>query len=150
MFRQFVLRSVLALLLVALLAGGVGWLAYNAGVARGLADSSKVALPATGAVPYPYWGGPFFWGWGLGPLNCLLIFFGFGLFFLLLRVLLWGSWRAGWRRSFGHGAWGGPGRPWGAHPDWEKGYPPFAEEWHRRMHGQGEPSTPPPPESGRA
>ena len=51
MFRQFVFRGVLALLLVALLAGGVGWLAYNAGVARGLADSGKVALPAA-AQPF--------------------------------------------------------------------------------------------------
>ena len=147
MFRQFVLRGVLVLLLLALVAGGVGWLAYNAGVARGLADSGKVALPAAGVVPYPYLGGPFFFGWGLGPFNCLLFFFGLGLIFLLVRSLVWGG--PFWRRPFGHHAWGGPGTPWGAHRAWEKGYPPIFEEWHRRMHGQGEPSAPP-PESGRA
>ena len=150
MFRQFVFRSVLVLLLLALLAGGVGWLTYNAGVARGLAESGKVALPAAGAVPYPYLGGPFLFGWGLGPLNCLLFFFGFGLIFLLVRGLVWGGVHGAWRRPFGHRGSGGPGMPWGAHAGWEKGYPPIFEEWHRRAHGQGEPSAPPPPDSGRA
>jgi hypothetical protein len=152
MFKHFVFRGVVALvLLVALAAGaaGVGLLAYNAGLVHGLAQNGQAGLPPAGAAPYPYWGGPFyrvgFFGPGLGLLSCLLLFLGFGFIFTLVRGLLWGGMYGMWRRPW-HRAWGGPG----AQAAWEKGYPPMFEEWHRRAHGQGEPSTPPPSESGQA
>jgi hypothetical protein len=155
MFKQFVFRGILTLVLLAMLAAGaagVGILAYNAGVTRGLAESGKLTLPAPGVGPYPYMGGPFYrvglFGPGLGLLNCLLLFLGFGLVFTLVRALVWGGFH-GWRRPW-HRAWGGPGTPFGSHGAWEKGYPPMFEEWHRRAHGQGEPPTPPPADSGQA
>jgi hypothetical protein len=146
MFKSFVWRGVISLVLLAVLvagAAGVGVLAYNAGVARGLADSGKVVVPPAGVVPYPYLG---FFGPGFGLLNCLLLFFVFGLFFMVVRGLLWGGLFGMWRRPFWHRAWGGPDAPHDWRRAWEKGYPPMFDEWHRRAHGQTEPT---PPESNQ-
>jgi len=151
MFKSFVWRAILSVVLLVALAGGavaVGLLAYNAGVARGLADSGKVALAPAGTAPYafPYYGWGFF-GPGFGLLNCLVLFFVFGLIFMLLRALVWGGLFGGWRRHFWHRGWGDPNTPHSWRQAWEKGYPPMFDEWHRRAHGQGEPT--PPPESNQ-
>lgn len=124
------------LLVLALVVGGVavGRSAYQAGLARGLADSGQVGQntppgqgePRPGPRPYPYygpygWHGP--WGFGFG-------FFGF-LFPLLFLFLIFGLVRGlFWR---GHG--GPPGY-------WGRGVPPMFEEWHRRAHeSKGESSS---------
>ncbi len=109
------------LLTLVLIAGavGVGVYVYNAGVAQGMADSGKLVAPAPGSVPYPYYGGPFFfrpWGFGFGFLGLLFPLLFFFLLFALLRGLWWG------------GRWGRYRR------HWEGDVPPMFEEWHRRAH----------------
>jgi hypothetical protein len=109
---------------------GIGFFAYNAGVAHG----TVVNLPASGTTntqPYPYFGHPWpfwgplpFFGFGcFGPLLALfLVFLAFGAF----RRLLWGP-RWGWHHMYRHHWMGEEG---------EEGLPPFFGEWHRRAHGE--------------
>ena len=97
--RMAVIVGVLALAAI------VGVMAYNAGIAHGVAQSGK--LPAVGGpypYPYPYFGWHF--GWFVFPL-----FFIF--WFLIVRGLFWG------RRWHG-GACGG--------------YQERFDEWHRQSH----------------
>ncbi len=123
----------LALVLTAGLVG-LGLVVFNAGVGQGLAQSGVLVAPAAGnavGVPYAWFGYPHAWGFGFGPLGCLIPLLFILLFFGVLRRLLW-------FRSWGPG-WGHLGRRyWRDHPDWEKGYPPFFETWHRRAHGEPE------------
>ncbi len=112
------LRIVLALVFIAALLG-LGTYVYNVGVAQGLAESGKLVAPVPGSVPYPYYGGPFFFrpfGFGFGFLGCVVPLLFLMLFFGLLRGFLWRS------------HWGGH------HSHWEKGVPPMFEEWHRKAH----------------
>jgi hypothetical protein len=121
-------RSVFRVLAIALLvmtaAAFVGVGAYNAGVARGIAESGQaITAPAAGA-PFVYvWPRP--WGFGFFPF--------FPLFFLVLlffvfRGLFWrGPWRGGWA-CYG-----------------DRGVPPAFDEWHRRAHAEQ-----PPPRTGSA
>jgi hypothetical protein len=111
-------RRWLPWLLAAVFATGVGLVAYNAGLAQGLA-----AAPAAGAPPpygwHPYgWYHPFFFF----PFLPLLFLFGF---FVLARLLFWGGYRGRWH----HGGCGG--------------VPPAFDEWHRRAHERPEPDGPP-------
>jgi len=106
-------RGIVGIVLVLLLAAGVAGIAYNAGIARGVAESGKITPPPSGVTPYPYYG-PFygFHPFGFGFLFPLLFFF---IFFGLLKGLFW--------------------RPWGGyHGQYGKGVPPMFEEWHRRAH----------------
>jgi hypothetical protein len=112
------LRIVLALVFIAALLG-LGTYVYNVGVAQGLAESGKLVAPVPGSVPYPYYGGPFFFrpfGFGFGFLGCVVPLLFLLLFFGLLRGILW---RSHWGGHRGH---------------WEKGVPPMFEEWHRKAH----------------
>jgi hypothetical protein len=118
-------RVVLAIVLVLVLVGvgaGIGISAYNAGVAQGMVESGKVAAPAQGFVPYPYYGGPFFHPFGFGLFGLLIPLFFLFVFFGVLRAIFW------------RGRWGGHGM----HDRWANGAPPMFEEWHRRMHEQHE------------
>jgi hypothetical protein len=105
-----------------LLAAAVGFWAYQAGVAHGIEQSSKIIVPQAGAppagpYPYPY---PSYYGWhrpwGFGFFFVPLFFFAF--WFLVVRGLFW-------RRR----AWYGGGGC---------GYGPRGrfEEWHRQAHGR--------------
>ncbi len=102
------LIGVAGLVLLALVSVG----AYDAGVAHGLAVSSRT-IPAGGVPPMGWWW-PRPWGFWFFPVWPLL-FFVF-VWVVLARGLFWHrrSWR-GW----------GPG-----------GVPPAFDEWHRRAHGQ--------------
>ena len=130
------LRIIAALVLIAAIAG-IGYFAFQAGMAQGSPITIEApsgdgnALPA----PYPYYGYgygmPFHhpWGFGFGCFGPLLALF---LIFLALksfRLLFWGP-RWGW----GHHR--GGHRPWGRH--WENGVPPMFEEWHKRAHNAPE------------
>ncbi len=114
--RRFGLLGVLAVVLLAVIAGAIG---YNLGIGANVA--------AAGApVAYPVYG----WGFGFGfPL--------FGLFFFLIfifvifgivRRLAWGA---------GHRGHGRGGRSWE-----RRDIPPFADEmlqrWHSEAHAASE------------
>lgn len=128
-----ILWRVIAVLVIVAAIAGIGFYAYNAGIANGLAQKIAAQGGQTQpAVPYPYYGYPFF-GWGFGFLGCLIPLF---LFFLILgatRALFWHG-PMGWRRHYWHhhGPWG-----WREGQEGEdKGVPPFFEEWHKRAHGE--------------
>ena len=125
------LRIVSALVLIAAIAG-IGYFAFQAGVAQGSPVTIEAPSGETAPMPYPYysWRGPYHhpFGFGFGLFGFLLLLF---LFFLALRAfrfLFWGP-RWGWGYHGGRG-------PWGRH--WENGVPPMFEEWHKRAHGQSE------------
>ena len=100
---------------------GIAGYAYNIGLTQGMATNIKFEVPATGAVPYPYYYRPFgmhaFGGFGF--LSCLVPLFVFFVFFSVMRMVFWRA------------RWGGM-----HHRKWEGGVPPMAEEWHRKMHEQ--------------
>ena len=115
--------GVLGLLLTLLVVGIVGVVAYNAGVAAGVASAAAGGGGAGPAIVYPGYGG---FGFGFGFV---------GIFFTILLIwLLVGAF------TRGRGGWGGPprgwdGRGWGGPP---RDVPPMAEpmleSWHRRAH----------------
>jgi len=101
-----ILAIVLALVAIAVTVG-IGTQLYQAGVARGLAESGQITPRPEGVPPYghygPYGYHPFGFGFGFfGFLFPLLFFF---LIFALFKGLFW--------------------RPWG----WYR-----LEEWHRKAH----------------
>lgn len=134
---------ILALLLTAGLVG-LGLVVFNAGVSQGLAESGSLAAPAAGnavSAPYAWYGYPHAWGFGFGPLGCLIPLFLALLLFGVLRRLFW-------FRPWGPGGatprWG---HHRGGHPGWEKDYPPIFEAWHRRAHGEAGEDEPKKPAS---
>jgi len=108
-----------------LLAAGVGFFAYNAGVAHALAQQPFVTLPAPSGtvVAYPVYYHP----WGFFPFAPL---FFLAFWFVMLRVVI------GRRRW-----WGGPRGYYDYGPH---SVPPMFEEWHRRAHAR-ESEAPKPP-----
>jgi hypothetical protein len=105
----------LVMLGLMLLAGSViGYIAYNAGVAHGIAISASAGEIERGARvavhPYGYGYGWHPWGFGFGFLGPLLFV---AFWFFVVRMLFW--WRAPWRhygywhRGYGYGPpWRGP------------------------------------------
>jgi hypothetical protein len=129
----------IALLLVGA-AAAVGYYAYQAGIARGVAEGVGISAPSAGTMPVtPYGYGPYFHPrpFGFGPLGCLVPFLFFFVFFGLLKGLFWGR-RWGWGPR--HGMWGHNFGPEGSDA------PPMFREWHRRAH-EDPPSGEPKPES---
>ncbi len=114
-----IIIGVLVVLAILVGAAGIGATAYQAGVARGLAERGELVGPrGPDDAPGPYFRGPFFYprpfgfGFGFGFLGLLFPV----LFILLLFGLLRGIFWRGHRRH------------------WEKGVPPMFEEWHRKAH----------------
>ena len=127
------LRIVSALVLIAAIAG-IGFFAYQAGIAQGSPITIEAPSGGANAVPAPYsyygygYGRPFHhpFGFGFGCFGPLLALF---LIFIALksfRLLFWGP-RWGWGHHGGRG-------PWGRH--WENGVPPMFDEWHKRAHDE--------------
>lgn len=110
-YRRFRWAGVL---FVTLVAAAVGFFAYSAGVAHGLASAGQLAAP--GSAPFPPYGWYRPWGFGFGFL--FAPFFFFLLFAFAMRGLFW----AGRRRQacFGGGYYGAG--------------PQAFDEWHRRAH----------------
>jgi hypothetical protein len=116
-----------AVIVTLVVAAMVGFFAYNAGVAHGIATAGQ---PITGGAalvpPYAYgWYRP--WGFGFG-------FFGPFLFILLWLFVLRGIF------------WGGPWRRFGCYGRGYYGGPAGFDEWHRRAHERmtsKEPAGPP-------
>jgi hypothetical protein len=115
MDRRFKLAVLFVAVLIAMV---VGFIAYHAGVAHGLAIGPQATGNAA-AVFRPYrWFRP--WGFGLlGPFVFVLFWF------FLFRVLLWGG-------PYQRGLW---------HPGYYDA-PSRFDEWHKRAHERME--TPPP------
>jgi hypothetical protein len=146
MNRSIIFKVVMALVLVAALVG-IGFYAYNLGVAQGMAVKLPDSSGAGGAapLPYPYFGMrhyyPFFGFGGLGCFGLLIPLFLLCLVFGAFRGLFWHGSRR-WH-MMGHGPWGrgpwGQG-PTGMPPSGEHGMnvPPMVSEWHRLMHEQAE------------
>jgi hypothetical protein len=115
------MRGLAALIFALVIAAVVGFGAYQLGLAQGVG-----AVAAPGAVAPAYYYHPFYGGFG---------FFGF-LFPLLFIFLIFGLMRAAWGGRGRYGSWGGYGEREAR-----------LEEWHKRMHGEGNP--PPTAPSGR-
>ena len=112
--------GVLAVLVLVLVAGGIGTAVYNAGVASGLSDAARQALVSgqpVPAAPYGYGYGPYLHGgWGFG-------FFGV-IFWILGILLVIGLVRRG---ALGRGRRGGWGPGGGGRRE-------MIEDWHRELH----------------
>ncbi|HJS19238.1 MAG TPA: hypothetical protein VJ785_10845 [Anaerolineales bacterium] len=119
------LRIIAVLVLVAAIAG-IGFFAYQAGVAQGSPITIEAPSGETAPMPYPYygWGMPYHhpFGFGFGCFGFLILLFLFFLAFKAFRFAMWGP-RWGWGHH--HGAWG---------RGWEDGAPPMFDEWHKRAH----------------
>ena len=128
---KIALRLVSALVLIAAIAG-IGFFAYQAGVAHGSPVTLQAPSGETVPPSYPYYGFgyPFHhpFGFGFGCFSPLIALF---LLFAALhafRILFWGP-RWGWGRHGGHGMW---------RHGWteEGGVPPMFKEMHDRAHGK--------------
>ena len=116
------LMRALAIILLVLVAAGIGVSLYNAGIAAGVNQAVQQAVESgqpVPTVPYPY--GPYGYGPGHGFFGGIFgIFFwiiGFFLIFMLIRAAFgWGRW--------GGGRWG-PGRG---------GRSEMVADWHRELH----------------
>jgi hypothetical protein len=112
----------------------VGALAYNAGIAQGVATEVLPAGEAGSIAPY-YYGVR---GFGLhGPgsflLLCLVVPFLFFMFFGAMK-LIFAPWRMGHRR---HGwGWG-----WKGSDERRRHFEEMAAEWHRKEHGEESPES---------
>ena len=120
---RFGFRLLVGLALIATLAG-VGFYAYNMGVAHGIAESGRIAAVAApgGPVPVvPIGLMPWRFGFGLFPFFPL---FGILFWILVLRALFWRRPWWGYRGYYGY-----------------RGMPPMFEEWHRRAHAEQPPAS---------
>jgi hypothetical protein len=122
------LRILSALVLIAAIAG-IGFFAFQAGVAQGSPVTIEAPSGDAAPMPYPYygWGMPYHrpFGFGFGFLGFLILLF---LFFAALRAFRFLFWGPRWGWGHHHGGHG----PWGR--SWENGVPPMFEEWHKRAH----------------
>ena len=120
------LPGIVLVVLIVLGAAGVAWLAYNAGVENGLAQSA-----AGGALvgPHGFWYGLRPFGPGFGLLGCLVFPLLFFLFFGAMRMLFF-PWRMG--------MWGGPRGKFGLEGR-RQHFKEEMDEWHRQAHAAGEP-----------
>jgi len=129
MTKHFVFRIVAGLVLLAAIAG-LGFFAYQAGVAHGVAANIQVPAAETAGLPYPFYGMPYghFMGFhGFGFFGLLIPLFLLCLAFGAMRRMIWGP-RWG-MRHMGHG-------PMGHHGSCDEGVPPMFAEMHRRAHEQ--------------
>ncbi len=108
-------------LVLALLVGAVGVVAYNTGISTGAAEAA-IAEGATVVYQPSSW----------SPFSLL-----FGLFFLLLIVGFISRAIFRPRMPYGPGGWGA--RHWAGHRDWDhedvpEPFRPMLEKWHRQAH----------------
>ena len=116
--------GLLAFLVVALLVGAVGVMAYNLGFSAGATDA---AIEAGASVIYAP-------AAGISPFGAII-----GLFFVILIIGFVIKAIAGPRVRMGPGPWGRHGR---GYPGWDHDtvpdhFRPMLERWHRDVHGSG-------------
>jgi len=129
MNERFSLRIVSVLVLVAAIAG-IGFFAYQAGIANGSPINIEAPSGDTSVAPVPNshygygYGMPFHrpWGFGFG-FGCFGLLIPLFLFFLAMKAMRFMFW--GRRHHMGH---------WGRR--WEGGAPPMFDEWHKKAHGE--------------
>ena len=130
MNRSTVFKIILTIVLVAALAG-LGFIVFNAGVARGMAFSANLPQ-GEGLRSIPYFAMPYgrmHYGFGgFGFFGCLIPIFLILLIFFAIRGLFWH--RPRYWSHMHSGYWGGPFKQ----SDWRYNVPPMFEEWHRRVH----------------
>ena len=141
MFGRGPFSLAVGIVLVLAIVGGaaaLGYSAYNAGVAKGLAQGGTSGAPAEPGAVAPYFYAPYgfrHYGFGFGPFGCLIPLLFFFLIFGAMRMLFWPR-RWGW----GPGGWGRHGYHGDEElPSWMR---ERAEKWHRQMHGE-QPEQPP-------
>ena len=126
MLKHIVFRIIAGLVLLAAIAG-LGFFAYQAGVAHGVAANIQVSgtQVAGSSESFHRMAYGHFMGFpGIGIFGLLFVFFLLCLAFGAMRRLIWGP-RWG-MRHMGHGRMGqGP---------WSEGVPPMFAEMHRKMH----------------
>jgi hypothetical protein len=125
------LRIVSGLVLIAVIAG-IGFFAYQAGIAKG--SPVTVEAPSGESVPAPYYG----YGYGM-PFHRGHYGFGFGCFGPLLALFLLFAALKAFRFAFWGPRWGWGGHhhgPWSRHGWSERGVPTRFEEWHKKAHGE--------------
>ena len=126
----------LAFVLLLVVVGGLGVLAYNAGVSAGVSQAVQQVVVQDGqpvtVVPYAY--GPYWHGGGFGFFGIFFWIIGFFLIIGLLRAIFgWGRWgRGGWGRARPTTA-RGPGLAAGSGSDRMD-----RSEWHRELHRRDE------------
>ena len=127
----------LAFVLLLVVLGGLGVLAYNAGLSAGVNQAAQVVVqdgqPVTVVpyAPYPYWHG------GFGFFGFIFWILGFFLIIGLLRAIFgWGRWgRGGWG---GRGYYGGPGGAGGPDGPYGSDRMDRVADWHRELHRRDE------------
>jgi hypothetical protein len=103
-----------AVVAAVILAAAVGLVAFNAGVAHGLAIGAAAGAAVTPPLaPFGPWAYGWYRPWGFGFFGPIGVLF---LWFFVFRVLFWGGFHR--RRWMAHGS----------------GVPPTFDEWHRRAH----------------
>jgi len=139
MIKHIVFRIIAGLVLLAAIAG-LGFFAYQAGVAHGVAANIQVSAAEAPGSPYLLHGMPYrhFMGFPrFGPFGVLFAFLLLFLAFGALRRLIWGP-RWGMRHMgygpMGHGPMG--------HGPWGEGVPAMFAEMHRRAHAAEEKEKP--------
>jgi hypothetical protein len=125
---------VLAGLVLLVAIAGIGYFAYNAGMAQAAVVGLAAAPGTTAAQPAPYYAyGMPFWHpyplFGFGCLGLLVPLFFVCLAFAAFRRMLWGP-RWGWHHMR-HSRW--------MDEAGNAGLPPMFAEWHRRAHGESNP-----------
>jgi len=129
--NNIALRIVSGLVLLAVIAG-IGFFAYQAGVANGSTITIEAPSGDANVAPAPYYYGygygmPFrHFGFGFGCFGPLLALF---LLFAAFRVFRFAFWGPRWGWGHHHG-------PWGRHGWSERGVPTRFEEWHKKAHGE--------------
>ncbi len=124
---KFLFRLVMVFVVLAAIAG-IALLAFNAGVAQGMASKTaglqtQPGVPVT-AVGWPFW----FVGWPFLGFPLFGVVIGVLLLVLLIRAILFAFWGPRWAHwRAGHGGW---------RHGWEQegGIPPLFREWHDRAH----------------
>ena len=109
MAGRIFLRVLFALVLLASV-GGLGVYVYNSGVAQGMLASGQAAAPAGSAQVAPY-AAPYFyrpWGFGWGFFGWVIpALIGFFIVSVLVRMLIFGSFRSRARARLTPGAGAG-------------------------------------------
>jgi hypothetical protein len=127
MDREFAMRRWAVVVLALLAAVAIGTIAYQAGVAHGIAlQPPAAAAPAApgGAqtAPAPYYAYRYYGPWRFGFFGPL---FGILFFIFLMRLLFWGLFGFGMGGAWRRRSW------YYDHPD---DGPSRFDDWHRRAH----------------